>query len=138
MLFATHYHELTQLADLLPGIVNLSMGVDESAGRIVFLHKIIEAPSDRSYGIEVARLAGVPSAVLRRSQELLAQFEEKAETRNENVKNSSQNQLTLFDVRQEAILEELAACDPNNMTPLAALELVMKLRGESRKVLGFK
>ena len=138
VLFATHYHELTQLADLLPGIVNLSMGVDESAGRIVFLHKIIEAPSDRSYGIEVARLAGVPSAVLRRSQELLAQFEEKAETRNENVKNSSQNQLTLFDVRQEAILEELAACDPNNMTPLAALELVMRLRGESRKVLGFK
>ena len=138
VLFATHYHELTQLADLLPGIVNLSMGVDESAGRIVFLHKIIEAPSDRSYGIEVARLAGVPSAVLRRSQELLAQFEEKAEARNENVKNSSQNQLTLFDVRQEAILEELAACDPNNMTPLAALELVMRLRGESRKVLGFK
>ena len=138
VLFATHYHELTQLADLLPGIVNLSMGVDESAGRIVFLHKIIEAPSDRSYGIEVARLAGVPSAVLRRSQELLAQFEEKAEARNENVKNSSQNQLTLFDVRQEAILEELAACDPNNMTPLAALELVMRLRNESRKVLGFK
>ena len=138
VLFATHYHELTQLADLLPGIVNLSMGVDESAGRIVFLHKIIEAPSDRSYGIEVARLAGVPSAVLRRSQELLAQFEEKAEARNENVKNSSQNQLTLFDVRQEAILEELAACDPNNMTPLAALELVMRLRDESRNVLGFK
>ena len=80
----------------------------------------------------------MPSAVLRRSQELLSQFEEKAEARNENVKNSSQNQLTLFDVRQEAILEELAACDPNNMTPLAALELVAKLRDESRKVLGFK
>lgn len=138
VLFATHYHELTQLADLLPGIVNLSMGVDESAGRIIFLHKIIEAPSDRSYGIEVARLAGVPAAVLRRSQELLAQFEEKGEARNENVKNASQNQLTLFDVRQEAILEELAASDPNNMTPLAALELVMRLREESRKVLGFK
>ena len=54
------------------------------------------------------------------------------------MKSSQQNQLTLFDVRQEAILEELAACDPNNMTPLAALELVMRLRGESRKVLGFK
>ncbi len=109
VLFATHYHELTQLADLLPGIVNLSMGVDESAGRIVFLHKIIEAPSDRSYGIEVARLAGVPAAVLRRSQELLEQFEEKADELNDNVKNSAQNQLTLFAVRQEAILEELAA-----------------------------
>ena len=137
VLFATHYHELTQLAEILPGVVNLSMGVDESAGRIVFLHKIIEAPSDRSYGIEVARLAGVPPAVLRRSQELLSHFEEEAESRSESVKNSSQNQLTLFDVRQEAILEELSACDPNNMTPLAALELVMRLREESRRVLGF-
>ena len=136
--FATHYHELTQLADLLPGIVNLSMGVEEGEHGVVFLHKIVEAPSDRSYGIEVARLAGVPAAVLRRSEELLAKFEEKGAEKNEEIKNSQQNQLTLFDVRQEAILEELSACDPNNMTPLAALELVCRLREESRKVLGFK
>ncbi len=138
VLFATHYHELTRLADILPGIFNLSMGVEESEGRIVFLHKIIEAPSDRSYGIEAARLAGVPAAVLRRSQELLSQFEKQAGERSENLKNVSQNQLTLFDVRQEAILEELSACDPNNMTPLAALELVARLREESREALGFK
>ena len=136
--FATHYHELTQLADLLPGIVNLSMGVEEGEHGVVFLHKIVEAPSDRSYGIEVARLAGVPAAVLRRSEELLAKFEEKGAEKNEEIKNSQQNQLTLFDVRQEAILEELSVCDPNNMTPLAALELVCRLREESRKVLGFK
>lgn len=138
VLFATHYHELTQLADILPGIVNLSMSVDESGGRIVFLHKIVEAPSDRSYGIEVARLAGVPSAVLKRSQELLEQFEERGAGKNESVRNSQQNQLTLFDVRQEAILEELAACDPNNMTPLAALEFVARLREESRRALDFQ
>ena len=136
--FATHYHELTQLAELLPGIVNLSMGVEESDRGVVFLHKIVEAPSDRSYGIEVARLAGVPAAVLRRSEELLATFEERGAEKNEEVKSSQQNQLTLFDVRQEAVLEELAACDPNNMTPMAALELVCRLREESRKVLGFK
>jgi len=138
VLFATHYHELTQMADLLPGIVNLSMGVEESERGIVFLHKIVEAPSDRSYGIEVARLAGIPSAVLRRSQELLAKFEEEGAQKNEEMKQSPHSQLTLFDVRQEAILEELAACDPDNMTPLSALELVSRLRGESRKVLGFK
>ena len=136
--FATHYHELTQLAELLPGIVNLSMGVAESEKGIVFLHKIVEAPSDRSYGIEVARLAGIPSAVLRRSQELLAKFEEEGTMKNEEMKNSGGSQLTLFDIRQEAILEELSACDPNNMTPLAALELVSRLREESRKALGFK
>lgn len=136
--FATHYHELTQLAELLPGIVNLSMGVEESPRGVVFLHKIVEAPSDRSYGIEVARLAGIPAAVLRRSEELLKKFEEHAAEKNEEIKSSQQNQLTLFDVRQEAVLEELASCDPNNMTPLAALELVSRLREESRKVLGFK
>ncbi len=136
--FATHYHELTQLADLLPGIVNLSMGVEESERGVIFLHKIVEAPADRSYGLEVARLAGVPAAVLRRSEELLAKFEERGAEKNEEVRRSQQNQLTLFDVRQEAILEELSACDPNNMTPLAALELVCRLREESRKVLGFK
>lgn len=136
--FATHYHELTQMADLLPGIVNLSMGVAESENGIVFLHRIVEAPSDRSYGIEVARLAGIPSAVLRRSQELLEKFEEEGTLKNEEVKHSRSSQLTLFDIRQEAILEELSACDPNNMTPMAALELVSRLREESRKVLGFK
>ncbi len=138
VLFATHYHELTQLAELLSGVVNLSMGVDESAGGIVFLHKIVEAPSDRSYGIEVARLAGVPSAVLKRSQELLAELEERGAEKKEDMKKVGQNQLTFFDVRQEAILEELAACDPNNMTPLSALEMVSRLRADSRKVLDFK
>ena len=138
VLFATHYHELTQLAEMLPGVVNLSMGVEESGDSIVFLHKIIEAPSDRSYGIEVARLAGVPSAVLKRSQELLAGFEEKGTEKNEELKKIGSTQLTLFDVRQDAVLEELAASDPNNMTPLAALEMVCRLREESRKALDFK
>ena len=138
VLFATHYHELTQLADMLSGVVNLSMGVEESGDSIVFLHKIIEAPSDRSYGIEVARLAGVPSAVLKRSQELLAGFEERGAEKNEELRKIGAAQTALFDVRQEAILEELAACDPNNMTPMSALEMVSRLRKESRKALDFK
>ena len=60
VLFATHYHELTRLADMLPGVTNLSMAVEETKDGVTFLHKVVEAPSDRSYGIEVARLAGVP------------------------------------------------------------------------------
>ena len=136
VLFATHYHELTQLADTLAGVVNLSMAVEESASGVVFLHKVVEAPSDRSYGIEVARLAGVPSAVLRRSRELLEQFEEDAENK-KPAADSQPQQLTLFDISQEAVLEELAAADPDSMTPMEALQLIYKLKAESRKALGF-
>ena len=136
VLFATHYHELTQLADLLPGVVNLSMAVEESETGVVFLHKVVSSPSDRSYGIEVARLAGVPSTVLRRSKELLEQFEREAEDKRPAVESQPQ-QLTLFDISQEAVLEELAAADPDSMTPMEALQLLYKLKTESRKALGF-
>ena len=137
VLFATHYHELTQLADMLPGIVNLSMAVEENQNGVTFLHKVVEAPSDRSYGIEVARLAGVPSSVLRRSKELLEQFESSASDTKPQIKEDSQRQLTLFDISQEAILEELASIDPDSMTPMEALQMVYRLRKESRKVLDF-
>ena len=137
VLFATHYHELTRLADMLPGIVNLSMAVEENQNGVTFLHKVVEAPSDRSYGIEVARLAGVPSSVLRRSKELLEQFESSASDTKPQIKEDSQRQLTLFDISQEAILEELASSDPDSMTPMEALQLVYRLRKESRKALDF-
>ena len=137
VLFATHYHELTRLADMLPGIVNLSMAVEENQNGVTFLHKVVEAPSDRSYGIEVARLAGVPSSVLRRSKELLEQFESSASDTKPQIKEDSQRQLTLFDISQEAILEELASIDPDSMTPMEALQMVYRLRKESRKVLDF-
>lgn len=137
VLFATHYHELTQLAEVLPGVVNLSMAVEEGANGVVFLHKIVPCPSDRSYGIEVARLAGVPASVLRRSKELLEQFEQSAAEKDLFPKSESANQLALFDIRQEAILEELATIDPDNITPMESLELLYRLRKESRKVLDF-
>lgn len=137
VLFATHYHELTKLAELLPCVVNLSMAVDEDASGITFLHKVVQSPADRSYGIEVARLAGVPSVVLRRSQELLSQLEESASEKKE-IRLSQSNQMTLFDAKQEAILEELAAVNPDELTPMEALQLLYKLKAESRKVLEFE
>lgn len=138
VLFATHYHELTKLAEKLPGVTNLSMAVEEGRDGVTFLHKVVESPSDRSYGIEVARLAGVPSLVLRRSKELLAGFEAAANELKSSLPVNEESQMKLFDVGHEAILEELAASDPDEMTPMEALQVVYRLRKESRKVLGFK
>jgi len=138
VLFATHYHELTKLADMLPGVTNLSMAVEETKDGVTFLHKVVESPSDRSYGIEVARLAGVPSIVLRRSKELLAGFESSADGSGSFVPSSEERQIRLFDVSYEAVLEELAASEPDQMTPMEALQLIYRLRKESRKVLDLK
>ena len=138
VLFATHYHELTRLADLLPGVTNLSMAVEETKDGVTFLHKVIESPSDRSYGIEVARLAGVPSIVLRRSRELLAGFESSANGTLPSVPSPEERQIKLFDISYEAILGELAASEPDQMTPMEALQLIYRLRKESRKVLDLK
>jgi DNA mismatch repair protein MutS len=135
VLFATHYHELTKLAGVLPGVVNLSMSVEENPDGVVFLHKIVSAPADRSYGIEVAKLAGVPSAVLRRSEELLEQFEEEAAKKDEIKESSLRNQMTLFDMKQEAVLEEIAASNPDGMTPMEALQFLYKLKAASKEAL---
>jgi DNA mismatch repair protein MutS len=74
-LFATHYHELTALADDLPGVANFNVAVDESGGRVTFLHRIVPGAADRSYGIHVAELAGLPDPVIRRANALLERLE---------------------------------------------------------------
>jgi DNA mismatch repair protein MutS len=136
-LFATHYHELTNLA--LPGLVNLSMAVEESGDGIRFLHRVVTGPADRSYGVEVARLAGVPNIVVRRSQELLAGFEEDASKSEEGLNEMSKKYVQkeiFFDVEREGVIEQLAMSDPNQMTPMEALGLVSSLRDKSRRILG--
>ena len=138
VLFATHYHELTKLAEILPGLINLSMAVEEGKDGVTFLHKVVESPSDKSYGIEVARLAGVPPQVLRRSKELLESFEAESNEQRGILPLKEENQMKLFEVGHEAILEELAASAPDEMTPMEALQLVYRLMKESRKALGFK
>ena len=135
VLFATHYHELTQLSELLPRLVNLSMAVDEGPEGIRFLHKVVRRPADRSYGIEVARLAGIPKSVLLRSRELLAEFEQKATEQAAILQCVSSGQLSLFDTEKDGIIEELAAADPDHMTPMQALEFIARLRMKSKKAL---
>jgi DNA mismatch repair protein MutS len=138
-LFATHYHELTSLC--LPQLVNLSMAVDESAGGIRFLHKVVTGPASRSYGVEVARLAGVPNIVVMRSQEILDELERDAGSSDRDLTSMSKKYVQkeiFFDVEREGVIEELAQCDPDQMTPMEALGVVFRLRQKSRRILGLK
>ncbi|MCA1827045.1 MAG: hypothetical protein LC689_08910 [Myxococcales bacterium] len=114
-LFATHYHELCDLAAEKPRALNLTMSVSEVDGRVVFLRKIVPGAASRSYGIQVARLAGLPDAVLRRAREILANLEaqEPADHRHK--------QLPLFEAHKSAVEEALGQLDLSRMTPLEAL-----------------
>jgi DNA mismatch repair protein MutS len=118
-LFATHYHELTQMEDLLPGVRNYNVAVSETGGQVVFLHKIIPGGADRSYGIHVGQLAGLPHPVVQRAEEILRQLEASSGTA---VKISSEipQQLALFP-ETNPLIEELKALDINTLSPIEAL-----------------
>ncbi len=127
-LFATHYHELIQLADRLPAIRNYNVAVSEEGGRVVFLHKVVKGGADRSYGIHVAQLAGLPPAVIHRAQDVLRDLERDRGT-NEPLPSSAQQpaQLSLF-AEPSPVLERLKAIDPNTLSPLEALTLLYELK----------
>ncbi len=137
-LFATHYHELTDLEKSLPGVKNLNVAVREWQEELVFLHKIIAGAADKSYGIHVARLAGVPRAVIERSKEILAQLEEEhldAEgrakiARPRPAEKKTHLQLTLFGAAKHPFADELRKLDLNNLTPLAAMQLLQRWQEE--------
>ena len=136
VLFATHYHELTCLEERLPGVKNYSMAVSEGSEGILFLHQVIPQPADRSYGIEVARLAGLPKSVLRRALELLELFEREGFERSsvpDPLPLRLHEQLTLFSPETDAVVEELAALDVDNLTPIRAMEVLYKLKEKSRR-----
>lgn len=118
-LFATHYHELTQLADLLPGLRNYNVAVSEVDNKVVFLHKIIPGGTDRSYGIHVAQLAGVPKPVIQRASEILLQLEASSGKAVRINPNSAQ-QLALFP-ETNPFLDELRDLDVNALSPIEAL-----------------
>lgn len=141
-LFATHYHELTDLEGLLPGVFNSHVAVDERSDEVVFLHKIREGGSDQSYGIEVARLAGVPQEVVRRAREILHQLEsENGGQQRIKIKKMAKpmdGQLDLFAssmaIRQvDELLERLSSIDVQQLTPLDALNLLYDLQQQAQK-----
>jgi DNA mismatch repair protein MutS len=123
-LFATHYHELTGLADQLPRVVNLNVDVKEWNGKVIFLRKIVPGAADKSYGIHVAELAGIPHEVVARAREVLARLERGRHALEEP--RTPDPQLRLFEPVGSELLEEIAALDPDRLTPLESLELITK------------
>ena len=139
-LFATHYHELTELASTLPGVRNYSVAVSEEDGRVAFLRRIVPGGADRSYGVHVAMLAGMPASVVSRAQELLTHLEQDrgsnvAAGRGERRKSdpSPQLPLPLFPSGHERLTEALLEMDVSNLTPLEAINKLYELQEQARR-----
>ena len=138
-LFATHYHELTELASTLPGVRNYSVAVSEEDGRIAFLRRIVPGGADRSYGVHVAMLAGMPASVVTRAQELLTCLEQDhrpgiGANRRERRKSdpSPQLPLPLFPSSHDRLSETLLGMDVSNLTPLEAINKLYELQEQAR------
>jgi DNA mismatch repair protein MutS len=132
-LFATHYHEMTQLAATLPRVRNFSVAVAEQDGKVVFLHRIVPGGADRSYGIHVAELAGMPAPVVGRAREVLASLEAAARNGASARKRAEapQAQLPLAAAAPSGVEEDLAAIDVDGLTPLQALTKLYELKAKA-------
>ena len=145
MLFATHYHELTELEQKLERVVNYNVAVREEEGRVVFMHRLVPGPADRSYGIHVAEMAGMPGSVLERAREILARLEnEQVDAEKIRVGQDAdeppsdtgwRGQMDLFDHRGELrtamrVLRELGELPLEDTTPMQALQLLHRWRSE--------
>jgi DNA mismatch repair protein MutS len=146
-LFATHYHELTTLSEELTGVINYSMAVAEDKDEIIFLHRVIKGEANRSYGIEVAKLAGIPKEVIDRASEILKTLENNNDKsnnvptiKNEEIEIISQMDLFGRPVKREIqdksllkITDELSKINPDRITPLKAIELVYRWKNILRR-----
>jgi DNA mismatch repair protein MutS len=142
-LFATHYHELTELEGKIDGIKNYCISVEEKGKDIVFLRKIIRGGANGSYGIHVARLAGIPEMILQRSEEILMTLEKSEETNHTNLYVRERkkkpthplDEVNLFNIGQFSLVEDIKALDINNMTPMQAFNMLSELHNKAK---GFK
>jgi DNA mismatch repair protein MutS len=135
VLFATHYHELTEIALVRPAVSNATMAVREAEGRVVFLRKVVPGTADRSYGIHVAELAGLPSIVTRRAREILSNLErQELDVQGAPVlarregESAGAGQMLLFSRPEAIALEKLREADFDRLTPIAALALLASLQ----------
>ena len=134
-LFATHYHELTELAELFSNVKNCNVAVREWMDEVVFLHKIIPGGTDKSYGIHVAKLAGLPKTILERSKEILEELEStfQKEATGEHLarhKTKEPDRDLLFVEKHKGVLEKLSSIDINNLTPMEAINLLNTIKDE--------
>jgi len=134
-LFATHYHELTELADQLPGVANLHVSVKEAGDQVIFLRKVEAGRADRSYGIEVARLAGLPASVVERAREILVLHErsEHAVTEELTPRASGATQIQLFEPVNYQIAERIRNLKVDELRPIDALQLLSELQRELKR-----
>ena len=126
-LFATHYHELTELENTLPGTVNYNIAVKTRGEEIIFLRKIVPGGADRSYGIEVAKLAGLPDKVVARARAVLEQLENENGVRYVQPRRERE-QVSLDAVREGEVLDALRRCQPDTLTPIEAMGLLYELK----------
>lgn len=137
-LFATHYHELVEVAKVLPRIQCMNVAVSEEEGHIVFLHKIVPGGADKSYGVHVAQLAGIPRPVIHRAEEILAELEQKgdAKARRKAMKEMTTPtvmQMTLFSAEPHPLIEEIAQLAIDELTPIEAIGKLYELQQKARK-----
>jgi DNA mismatch repair protein MutS len=133
--FATHYHELTRLADRLEGVVNFSVAVKEEGETIVFLRSLVAGGADRSYGVEVARLAGLPFEVIERARRILEEFESSdsdAKSPGARRREPDASQLALFAPAPHPVIERLRATNTDHLTPMQALSMLAELASQAR------
>ncbi|HVM76206.1 MAG TPA: DNA mismatch repair protein MutS [Candidatus Saccharimonadales bacterium] len=137
-LFATHYHELTELADLLPTVKNVHVSVKETPNEIIFLRRVEPGSADKSYGIEVARLAGLPKSVIERAREVLKRHEQSEHEVSEaltpgavdGVNGNGHGQNVMFTALDRSVIERLKAADLDQLKPIEALNLLAELKKE--------
>ncbi len=137
-LFATHYHELVEVSHLLPRVRCMNVAVTEEGGKVVFLRKIVPGGADKSYGIHVAQLAGIPRPVIHRAQEILAELEQKGEAkaRRKAMKDMAMPaawQMTLFAAEPHPLIEELKALSIDELTPIEAIGKLYELQKRARR-----
>ena len=129
-LFATHYHELTSMEEEFSGIVNYNIAAKKRGDDIIFLRKIIRGSTDDSYGIEVAKLAGLPNEVIKRAKQILATVEQTSrslKTSDENYNEETENLITFEEITEKSVIEDIKKVDINSMTPVEAMNLLFEL-----------
>jgi len=136
-LFATHYHELNEMATIFPRIKNYKVEVREYEDKVIFLHKVTSGGADHSYGIQVAQMAGLPLFVTSRAKEILQNLESKELTPYEikkaklaKFKNEDEQQISMFEFKDDEIRQEISDIAIDNLTPIEALNMLNKLKNK--------
>ncbi len=137
-LFATHYHELVEVAKMLPHVQCMNVAVSEEEGHVVFLHKIVPGGADKSYGVHVAQLAGIPRPVIHRAEEILAELEQRGDAKArrkamQEIQAPAVTQMTLFSTEPHPLIEEIKQLAIDELTPIEAIGKLYELQQKARK-----